>query len=59
MKNKDSKVEEQKVEEQELFEVTLLKDHKHAGELVLASTTIKVNRADRDWMRAQHIIAAK
>jgi hypothetical protein len=59
MKHKDSKVEEQKVEEQELFEVMLLKDHKHAGELKRASTTIKVNRAERDWMRAQHIIAAE
>ena len=41
---------------QELVEVTLLKDHTHNGELCKASSTIRVNAADRNFLRAHNII---
>lgn len=48
---------ETQANEQQLFDVVLLKDHTHDGELKLASESIKVNEADRNWLRAQQIIA--
>lgn len=46
-----------KQEEQKLFDVLLLKDHTHEGELCRASATIKVNETDKNWLQAQNVIA--
>lgn len=39
-------------------QVTLLSDHTHAGEKRRAGEKISVSEACRDWLLAQHVIAA-
>lgn len=40
-------------------QVTLLRDHKHAGEKCRAGEKITVSESTRDWLLAQHVIAAE
>lgn len=40
-------------------QVTLLKDHTHAGKDYRAGATISVSEPERDWLLAQQIISAK
>lgn len=42
-----------------LHQVTLLRDHTHAGTAHRAGETISVSEPARDWLLAQHIIAAE
>lgn len=41
----------------ELHDVVLLKDHTHQGEKCRAGSTIRVSFTDKNWLKAQHIIA--
>ncbi|MEA1605738.1 DUF7210 family protein [Pseudomonas spirodelae] len=42
-----------------MHQVTLLKDHTHAGVQKRAGETISVSEPARDWLLAQHVIAAQ
>ncbi|PKM31733.1 MAG: hypothetical protein CVV07_01060 [Gammaproteobacteria bacterium HGW-Gammaproteobacteria-11] len=44
---------------QNLYPVTLLKDHEHAGKKELAGKTIHVNALAKQWLVANKIIGAE